>query len=282
MSRLQRELKRLQTDLIGFGPIRNYVTAEQRERRRRQRELKNQNERNRRNIQKFLNKNASVSRVNEHNGNTEYIVNLELTTNAQIQGFLDEMLPHLERGERFVLGDGDQFFTLTNETFVDIQRWLTTTEVFGDTWGSMRDSEGGSDEPMQDAQFYSNMQLISFPRRTNRTYDYAHAAFFPYTHNFDCPDLTNELANLGCWKEVIRENYDNNCLYNAFKSAGVSEDILNAMKTQFLRRTISRKNLEEIALLHGLFIEISTDVRNSTTNDKKSTKRIGIYIPWTD
>jgi len=76
--------------------------------------------------------------------------------------------------------------------------------------------------------------------------------------------MTNELARIGCWKEVTKENYDDNCLYNAFQSAGVAEATLNAMKTQFLRRKISRKNLREIAEQHDVYIEISTDQDKNT------------------
>ena len=79
----------------------------------------NQNRRNNARLQRFL------------NGQSSY-ANLNLTTPSQIQRFLDTLLPALERGERFVLNNGDRYFTLTNEKYIDIQNWLTSIQIFGD------------------------------------------------------------------------------------------------------------------------------------------------------
>ena len=59
------------------------------------------------------------------------------------------------------------------------------------------------------------MTISSAP--SGNGYAFAQGAYFPYTHDFDCEELTNELARLGCWKEVTKENYDDNCLYNALE-----------------------------------------------------------------
>ena len=208
----------------------------------------NENRRNRRNLQRYL------------RGNTQE-ANLNLNSTGQIQGFLDSMLPRLERGERFVLNNGNRYFTLTNEKYVDIQTWLTALQVFGDGFmvGGFGDEQAYSDGEAEDQEFYTNMTVSTAPDRAGGAYGFAQGAYFPYTHDFDSYDLTQELANLGCWTEVTKENYQDNCLYNAFQSAGVSEDILNAMKTQFLRRKISRKALRTIAEQHSLYIQISTD-----------------------
>ena len=246
------------------GPIRTDRSAEARAVRRVQRnaarvrnydvyrerlDRRNRNRQNLRNLRRFV------------DGQTEE-AHLQLTSQSQIQRFLDRMLPLLEQGERFILNHGNRYFTLTNEKYIDIQNWLTSTQIFGD--GLLGDglggaAEHGSDLESQDNDFYSNMTVSSMPGRVGRNYNFAQGAYFPYTHDFDCEDLTAELANLGCWKAVTKKNYDDNCLYNAFKSAGVSEDILNATKTQFLRRKISRKNLHHIAEQHDLYIEIHTD-----------------------
>lgn len=208
----------------------------------------NENRRNRRNLQRYL------------RGNTQE-ASLNLNSTGQIQGFLDSMLPRLERGERFILNNGNRYFTLTNEKYVDIQTWLTAQQVFGDGFrvGGFGDEQAYSDGEAEDQEFYTNMTVSTAPGRAGGGYGFAQGAYFPYTHDFDNHDLAQELANLGCWTEVTKENYQDNCLYNAFQSAGVSSDILNAMKTQFLRRKISRKALRTIAEQHSLYIEISTD-----------------------
>jgi hypothetical protein len=208
------------------------------------------NRRNNRNLQSFL------------RGDTEE-ANLNLNSPAQIQRFLDRILPGLEEGEMFILGNGDRYFTLTNDKYIDIQSWLTATQVFGDDNFFGPNGIGFNlmeyDGEAQDGNFYADFTISSIRGRVGGAYAFAQGAYFPYTHDFDCEDLTKELASLGCWKKVKKENYDDNCLYNAFKSAGVSEAILNAMKTEFLRRKISRKNLRSIAEQHDLYIEISTE-----------------------
>lgn len=208
----------------------------------------NENRRNNAQLRSFLNGQTAEA-------------NLNLNSPAQIQAFLDRMLPGLEQGERFILNDGTRYFTLTNEKYIDITNWLTSVQLFGEDMAFAGGGGGelGSDPGSQDNDFYTNMTVSSMPNRAAGAYSFAQGAYFPYTHDFDCEDLVKELSNLGCWKEVTKENYDDNCLYNAFKSAGVSEAILNAMKTQFLRRKISRKNLRYIAEQHDLYIEISTD-----------------------
>ena len=188
--------------------------------------------------------------------------NLNLTTREQIQRFLDQMLPGLEQGRRFVLNNGSRYFTLTNDKFIDIQAWLTSLASFGDMSFYRADGdalEEKSDEEARDGDFYSDLTVTSVPERTSGAYSFAQGAFFPFTHDFDCDDLTTELENLGCWKEVVKDNYDDNCLYNAFKSAGVAESVLNAIKVCTLMRKVSRRSLKPLAEQHDLYIELSTD-----------------------
>jgi hypothetical protein len=58
---------------------------------------------------------------------------------------------------------------------------------------------------------------------------------------------------------VDADNYKENCLWLAFKDAGVEAQILEAMKTEFLQRKIARKNIRKIAEDHKLFVTITTD-----------------------
>ena len=50
-----------------------------------------------------------------------------------------------------------------------------------------------------------------------------------------------------------------NCLWLAFKDAGVEAHTLEAMKTEFLDRKIARKNIRKIAEDHNLCVKITTD-----------------------
>ena len=71
------------------------------------------------------------------------------------------------------------------------------------------------------------------------------------------------MALLGCWSEVDPNNYDNNCLLLAFEAAGVAKSAISAMRTQFLRRKISRHKLSSIADEHNLYIVVRTDGDNN-------------------
>ena len=55
------------------------------------------------------------------------------------------------------------------------------------------------------------------------------------------------------------DNYKENCLWLAFKDAGVKDHILEAMKTEFLQRKIPRKNILKLADVHNLFVTIRTE-----------------------
>ena len=83
---------------------------------------------------------------------------------------------------------------------------------------------------------------ISRPEeRRGNNFTFATGEFFSYIHNHPDEHITNILARLGCWKEVDADNYKENCLWLAFKDAGVEAQILEAMKTEFLQRKIARK-----------------------------------------
>ena len=84
--------------------------------------------------------------------------------------------------------------------------------------------------------------------------------FFPYTHDFGCAELTQTLARLGCWTSVEPENYTTNCLWNSMQSAGVADHALQAMKSEFLQRKISRQRLKKVAEQHNLRISLHTCV----------------------
>ena len=186
---------------------------------------------------------------------------LKLNSTSKIEHFLKQIGPALQRGKQFLLHKGSRYFTLL-EKFADIRRWLEEEELeggFSFTEPLHSSKDPASDAEAKDRTFYANVTVSMAPDRTNRRgYTHAQGSYFPYTHTFDCKYLTEELANLGCFKKVVNTNYDDNCLYNAFKSAGVSEETLNAMKTFFLRRKISRENLHKIADQHDLYIEITT------------------------
>ena len=101
---------------------------------------------------------------------------------------------------------------------------------------------------------------ISRPEaRTGANFTFATGEFFSYVHDHPDEHITKTLARLGCWKEVNKVNYMENCLWLAFKDAGVEAHTLEAMKTEFKQRKIARKNIRKIAEDHKLFVTITTD-----------------------
>jgi hypothetical protein len=171
------------------------------------------------------------------------------------------MRPELSQGNRFLIRNGESVYTLTLEKAADLEAWLAKSLLNGERVQEEHDASPESDVELKQADFgfFTSMTIERMRERVSRAYNFATGAYFGHLHTFDCPDLTATLANLGCWKTVRASNYDDNCLLLAFRSAGVEEPILNAMKTQFLRRTISRKNIEIIAETHDLYVTIQTD-----------------------
>ena len=130
--------------------------------------------------------------------------------------------------------------------------------MFGDMFG-YEDYTVSDEEAIEGMSSGGSISITNPSAKAGGAYHFRGGAYFPYTHDFNCPDLSETLDKLGCFKTVEKTNYDHNCLWNAFKSAGVSDPIMQAMKTQFLRRTISRHKIREIAETHGLYVEIHTD-----------------------
>ena len=58
---------------------------------------------------------------------------------------------------------------------------------------------------------------------------------------------------------VNKDNYKENCLWLAFKDAGVETHILESMKLEFKQRKIARKNIRKVAEDHKLLVTIATD-----------------------
>ena len=178
-------------------------------------------------------------------------IQYNFTDEHDFQKMLDRYLPRLQAGERFLINVGETWFTLSLAKYEELTRLITNIY----------------ETPLAEE---SDVQLISVVvnstvtverpgLRLGRDYEFANGEFLAYTHSYEDPDLTKELANLGCWTEVNEKNYVNNCLWLAFKSAGVSPAVLEAMKFEFIQRKISRKNVKKIAEQHNLHVIIHTD-----------------------
>ena len=185
--------------------------------------------------------------------------NYRLNGYQEVQNTLDSYLPALEDGGRFIINNGDRYFTLSLEKYEELTRLITARLMFGDMFGYEGDYEESEYETVEGMSSGGSFSIGNPSARAGGGYHFRGGAYFPYLHDFECLELTQTLCNLGCFKQVVKDNYDNNCLWLAFKSAGVSESILQAMKTQFLRRTISRRNIGEIAVQHNLFVELHPD-----------------------
>ena len=181
-------------------------------------------------------------------------VKYNFTDENDFQKMLDRYLPRLQTGERFLIKVGgwlETWFTLSLAKYEEITEIITT----------IREAPAAEESDMELMSVIVNSDVtVQRPGlRLGRDYEFANGEFLPYTHDYEDPDLINELANLGCWTEVNEKNYVNNCLWLAFKSAGVSPAVLEAMKFDFIQRKISRKNVKKIAEQHNLHVIIHTD-----------------------
>ena len=174
----------------------------------------------------------------------------------ELDRVLDAYYPMLVNGERFIILFNGKGYTLSLEKYEELKTTLYATRVGGHyELISISDAEFVVDTVQQGGPF-----TISRPdARTGNNFTFATGEFFPYIHNHPDEKITEILARLGCWKAVEAENYKENCLWLAFKDAGVEAHILEAMKTEFLQRKIARKNIRKIAEEHKLFVSITTD-----------------------
>ena len=259
------EAERLAADASNFltGPTRARATtvAARSDRRERRAVTMAANQINRSNTPRGWAIRGNWARLQDMLAGRRHQANLTLNTQALVRSFLIRMRPELRQGKRFLIRNGESVYTLTLEKAADLEAWLAKSLLTGERVRDEHDASAWSDEELKQADFgfFTSMTIERMRERVSRAYTFAMGAYFGHLHTFDCPDLTATLANLGCWKTVEASNYDDNCLLLAFRSAGVEEPILNAMKTQFLRRTISRKNIEVIAETHGLYVTIQTD-----------------------
>ena len=171
-----------------------------------------------------------------------------------ISVMLNTYLPAIQRGEKFLILVGEIWYTLSLSKYEDLVKLIESMMI--EEVAEFIDS----DTEIIATILHSQSVTIQRPKeRVGATYNIRDGEFFPYTHDFNDPDLVTELANLGCWMTVEPENYNNNCLWLACKSAGLSYKTLEAMKFEFLQRKISRKNIRKIAERHNLCVKIRTD-----------------------
>jgi len=176
-------------------------------------------------------------------------VHYRFTDESDFQKLLNRYLPRLQLGERFLLKTDDQWYTLSLDKYEELTKIMEIEERSNQT----------SDGQLIDAIVNTSLTIERPGLRLGRDYTFQNGEFLPYTHDYDDDDLAKELANLGCWRVVDEKNYVNNCLWLAFKSAGVSPPVLEAMKFDFIQRKISRKNIKKIAEQHNLHVTIHTD-----------------------
>lgn len=178
-------------------------------------------------------------------------VQYKFTDEQDFQKMLDRFLPRLQAGERFLIIVGETWYTLSLAKYEELTRLITNIHEVP--------VAEESDVQLVNVLVNSEVTVERPGPRLGRDYEFVNGEFLPYTHDYKDPDLSNELANLGCWTEVNEKNYVNNCLWLAFKSAGVSPAVLEAMKFDFIQRKISRKNVKKIAEQHNLYVIIHTD-----------------------
>ena len=178
-------------------------------------------------------------------------------TPEELTVILRRFEPALRNGERFVVKFGKKYMTLSFEKYADLLRLLTQPDM--DETHPWDKSDAEFVEFIGDIPWSTSITMSRPSARVGRKWSRPEGEFFPYIHRFECEELTKELANLGCWREVDSKNHKENCLYLAFVSAAVPPPTLDALKLQFLRRKIARKNLRSIAEEHNLHVTIRTE-----------------------
>ena len=257
-----REIKNLQSSLL------SNLTNDVRSRRLAERLARRES-----NVQRYTRRVEDSTRVSRNNRSQRaYMSGRTTAANYRMRGYEEvrDMLrtyePALLDGGRFVINTGSQNYTLTYDNYLDLMSNLAKKIEFEGLLFGLDDSQ--SDEEASEAMASGGTFSIGNPSaRAGGAYNFRAGAYFPYLHSFGDAGLTEELYQIGCFSKIEKENYDHNCLWLAFEGAGVPDKTLQAMKVQFLRRTISRKSIEQVAIDHDLYVEI-----HSPENDRHTIK----------
>lgn len=209
--------------------------------------------------------------------------NYKVSNPLETKKIFERYEPALTDGGKFIVQADGNYYTMSMGKYTDLMMVLNSKIMFSDMWGGTSvwggdagDADFASDEQMADAIGSSGSFSISTPNKSSG-YNFRMGAYFPYTHDYDDEGLKDELAKLGCWAEVDPKNYEENCLYHAMQSAGVSGVVLQALKFQILRRTISCTSLKAIAEEHDLYIEVHP--KGGNTHIKRYGKVTGHHVP---
>ena len=178
------------------------------------------------------------------------------TSYRQLDAILDRYRPLLIDGQRFILLFNGRGYTLGLEKYEELKNLLLRRDAGSTTVGPA----SISDEELLDDVGQGGAFTIRRPKaRQGANFTFATGEFFPYIHKHTDDYVVHTLARLGCWTTVDAKNYKENCLWLAFKDAGVDLKTLEAIKTEFLDRKIARKNIRKVAEDHNLFVKITTD-----------------------
>ena len=190
-------------------------------------------------------------------------VSYSFSSPEQVRDLLERFLPRLQSraGSRYMINAGTTNYLLSKNNYAEILKTLTSfneiTEVVG------------SDKVIIDAilkgerititKFIDPTEPVSYRRLAGQ--------YYPYIHKYEDPLMIETLARLGCWSEVVSENYNDNCLLLALKDCGVKDSILEDLKKNFVCKKISKNKLKPIAEKYNLYITLRCNLEESV--DKK-------------
>jgi DNA polymerase elongation subunit (family B) len=171
---------------------------------------------------------------------------------------LDRYYPHLVNGTRYIITFDDKGYTLTLESYermhAALSRALTGGLIEKQSWITFSDMEWITSIEAGINKF----KIEKFPERAGNAFNFHTGEFFPYVHTHPDDHISQILDRLGCWTSIDPNNYKENCLWLAFKDAGVCDKVLEAMRVEFKQRKIARKNIHKIAAQHNIYVTIRT------------------------
>ncbi len=206
-------------------------------------------------------------------------------TNREYVQLLDRYRDNMQDGTRYVMQYGDKYRTMTMSNIGDSRRQAISKMIksgesveglvsdgFDPDAMDGEDYGESDDAASEEATGGGGVTVMNVRSRSGGAYGFAGGAYFPYLHDYECSHLTDILQNIGCWKTIVKENYKDNCLVLALRSAGVASTICNTLKTECHRRIISMKHLKNIANDNDLHISVFKNGRTTHYNNTATTR----------
>ena len=128
---------------------------------------------------------------------------LKVNSRDDMRKMFNQLASLLEKHPKLILTVNKTHYTLSHETWEHLKKTLEDNIVRVEVDSRMT---GATESDMEIVRSITHKGevTVSVPkgRTAERKWTRRDGEFFPYTHDFECEELSTELASLGCWRAV--------------------------------------------------------------------------------